>query len=194
MAIPNPNPNIADGIKSDNKTYSSNKIESLISTSQLPEIGESDEGKVVTVGSDGYELDTPVTPESIIDDTAAAADTVYSSSKVDTLLSGKQDTLTVTQEAGSYAAGLMESDSALSIITYGKVLVISGYFKALAEIPANTTIASINKTLKDQLFYMGFITGVNVYGFRIDNSGVITNRQTVPASGYVNFSAVAVLA
>ena len=91
MAIPNPNPNIADGIKSDNKTYSSNKIESLISTSQLPEIGEGDEGKVVTVGSDGYELDTPVAPESIIDDSAAASDTVYSSSKVDTLLSGKAD-------------------------------------------------------------------------------------------------------
>lgn len=31
MAIPNPNPNIADGVKSDNTTYSSNKIESLIS-------------------------------------------------------------------------------------------------------------------------------------------------------------------
>lgn len=194
MAIPNPNPNIADGIKSDNKTYSSNKIESLISTSQLPEIGEGDEGKVVTVGSDGYELDTPVAPESIIDDSASAVDTVYSSSKVDTLLSGKQDALNVTMESGSYASGLMENDSALSVITYGKVLVISGYFKALAEIPANTTIASLNKSLKDQLFYMGFITGVSVYGFRIDNSGVITNRQAIPTSGYVNFSAVAVLA
>ena len=32
MAIPNPNPNIADGVKCDNKTYSSNKIEALIST------------------------------------------------------------------------------------------------------------------------------------------------------------------
>lgn len=62
MAIPNPNPNIADGIKSDNKTYSSNKIESMISTSQLPEIGEGDTGKVVTVGADGYELDTTVVP------------------------------------------------------------------------------------------------------------------------------------
>lgn len=94
MAIPNPNPNIADGIKSDNKTYSSNKIESLIKTATelpIPEAG--DAGKVLTVNSDsdGYELDTPVSPESIIDDTAAAADTVYSSSKVDTLLSGKQD-------------------------------------------------------------------------------------------------------
>lgn len=226
MAIPNPNPNIADGIKSDNKTYSSNKIESLIKTATelpipeagdagkvltvnsdsdgyeldnvggIPSIAAGDAGKVITVnaGASAYELATPVAPESIIDDTAAAADSVYSSSKVNTLLSGKQDALNVTMESGSYEAGLMENDSALSIITYGKVLVISGYFKALAEIPANTSIASLNKTLKDQLFYMGFITGVNVYGFRIDNSGVITNRQVIPTSGYVNFSAVAVLA
>ena len=60
MAIPNPNPNIADGIKSDNKTYSSNKIESLINTATelpIPEAG--DAGKVLTVNSDadGYELD-----------------------------------------------------------------------------------------------------------------------------------------
>ena len=37
MAIPNPNPNIADGIKCDNKTYSSNKIESLISAAPTTE-------------------------------------------------------------------------------------------------------------------------------------------------------------
>ena len=60
MAIPNPNPNIADGIKSDNKTYSSNKIESLIQTATelpIPEAG--DAGKVLTVNedADGYELD-----------------------------------------------------------------------------------------------------------------------------------------
>lgn len=59
MAIPNPNPNIADGIKSDNKTYSSNKIESLIKTATelpIPEAG--DAGKVLTVnaGETGYEL------------------------------------------------------------------------------------------------------------------------------------------
>lgn len=60
MAIPNPNPNIADGIKSDNKTYSSNKIESLIKTATelpIPEAG--DTGKVLAVnsGEDGYELE-----------------------------------------------------------------------------------------------------------------------------------------
>lgn len=58
MAIPNPNPNIADGVKCDNKTYSSNKIESLISTAtELPIPEEGDAGKVLTVDDElGYEL------------------------------------------------------------------------------------------------------------------------------------------
>lgn len=68
MAIPNPNPNIADGIKSDNKTYSSNKIESLIKTATelpIPEAG--DAGKLVAVNEDlGYTLDPPpVIPDEI---------------------------------------------------------------------------------------------------------------------------------
>lgn len=67
MAIPNPNPNIADGIKSDNKTYSSNKIESLISAAtELPVPEEGDAGKVLAVNSDedGYVLsDLPTYPE-----------------------------------------------------------------------------------------------------------------------------------
>lgn len=126
MAIPNPYPNIADDVKSDVTTYSSNKIESLIKTATelpIPEAGDAgkvltvnedadgyklddipaelptpevgDAGKVLTVnaGEDGYELKTPVAPTSIIDDTASSATTVYSSDKVDTLLSGKEDTL-----------------------------------------------------------------------------------------------------
>lgn len=112
MAIPNPNPNIADGIKSDNKTYSSNKIESLIKTATelpIPEAG--DAGKVLTVNSDsdGYELDTPVSPKSIIDDTAASDSSVYSSDKVDDLLSDKQNNITsvsatVAPEANVYVS------------------------------------------------------------------------------------------
>lgn len=78
MAIPNPNPNIADGIKCDNKTYSSNKIESLISAATelpIPEAG--DAGKVLTVNAaeDGYELDTPVTHDPIVGTATATADT-----------------------------------------------------------------------------------------------------------------------
>lgn len=97
MAIPNPNPNIADGIKCDNKTYSSNKIESLISAATelpIPEAG--DAGKVLTVNAaeDGYELDTPVDPASIIDDSASSSDTVYSSSKVDSIIDGLKPVIT----------------------------------------------------------------------------------------------------
>lgn len=82
MAIPNPNPNIADGVKSDNKTYSSNKIESLISAATelpIPEAG--DAGKVLTVNAaeDGYELDTPVTPSDIEDLYIVRTQTVASS-------------------------------------------------------------------------------------------------------------------
>ena len=61
MAIPNPNPNIADGIKCDNKTYSSNKIESLIQgATELPIPAAGDAGKALVVNSDedGYELET----------------------------------------------------------------------------------------------------------------------------------------
>lgn len=141
MAIPNPNPNIADGIKSDNKTYSSNKIESLIKTATelpipeagdagkvltvnsdsdgyeldnvggIPSIGSGDAGKVITVnaGETAYELATPVAPESIIDDSEAAADTVYSSSKVDTLLSDKASASDLTTLSGLVSAMNIES-------------------------------------------------------------------------------------
>ena len=126
MAIPNPNPNIADGIKSDNKTYSSNKIESLIKTATelpIPEAG--DAGKVLTVNAaeDGYKLDTPVAPESIIDDSAAAADSVYSSSKVDALLSAKQDALAVTTATATAEEGTSIPDNYLR--KYGKVVQVN---------------------------------------------------------------------
>lgn len=123
MGIPNPL-NIADDLKSDCTTYSSNKIENLISTetelptpaagdagkvltvngdsdgyeldvipSELPVISEGDAGKVLGVSDDAYALIEQVDPESIIDDTASATTTVYSSDKVDDLLSDKQDAL-----------------------------------------------------------------------------------------------------
>lgn len=135
MAIPNPNPNIADGIKCDNKTYSSNKIESLISTATelpIPEAG--DAGKVLTVNAteDGYELDTPVAPTSIIDDSASAADTVYSSSKVADLLSGKQDTL----ETKDYTISLANNSYVSPFLTYFETDIS-------ADIPAGKQIASV---------------------------------------------------
>lgn len=156
MAIPNPNPNIADGYPCDNKTYSSNKIEDLIQVAtelpvihdgdagkvltvnadsdayeldaiptEVPEIASGDAGKVITVnaGETAYELATPVEPESIIDDEASAADTVYSSSKVDTLLSDKQDAISVTTATATPEEGTTIADNYLR--KYGKVVQVN---------------------------------------------------------------------
>lgn len=121
MAIPNPNPNIADGIKSDNKTYSSNKIESLIKTATelpIPEAG--DAGKVLAVDDElGYELLSPVDPSVLIDDTASATTTTYSSDKIDTLLSDKQNYLSM---------GDISADGDMDNIT------TSGYYRAVAGV------------------------------------------------------------
>ena len=78
MAIPNPNPNIADGIKSDNKTYSSNKIESLIhAATELPIPEDGDAGKVVTVNEDlEYDLEAVQAPCIVDDITIASAFTI----------------------------------------------------------------------------------------------------------------------
>ena len=74
MAIPNPNPNIEDGKKCDNKTYSSNKIESLVAeATELPTPEAGDAGKVLTVNAaeDGYKLDA--IPKEVPDTAAADA-------------------------------------------------------------------------------------------------------------------------
>lgn len=136
MAIPNPNPNIADGIKCDNKTYSSNKIEALISTATelpIPEAG--DEGKVLTVNSDhdGYELDTPVDPTSIIDDSASSETTVYSSDKVDDIESGldsRLDDLEATTISIAKTEGAAEALPVPNIKRAGNVILI-GFFTLL---------------------------------------------------------------
>lgn len=92
MAIPNPNPNIADGIKSDNKTYSSNKIESLIKTAtELPIPEDGDAGKVLTVNSaeTGYELTTPVDYSSDIEAVDDKLDYSATETEVGTWIDGK---------------------------------------------------------------------------------------------------------
>lgn len=180
MAIPNPNPNIADGIKSDNKTYSSNKIESLITSSQIPVIGEGDEGKVVTVGSDGYELITPIAPESIIDDSAAADDTVYSSNKVNDLLSDKADSSDVDNSSITITrvSGVSESVPLLSAYRKGHTIIIN----MAVQIPAGTYSSALN----------GGTWQINVAPndqyFSVVLVGSSTNLLTVRSNGIIGFN------
>ena len=221
MAIPNPNPNIEDGKKCDNKTYSSNKIESLIKTATelpIPEAG--DAGKVLTVNSDsdGYELDnvggipsiesgdagkvitvnagetayelaTPVTPESIIDDTAAAADSVYSSSKVDTLLSNKvsksvsaliTDTLDVA----------MNANSGMTHRSIDVLAIVSCIFNATSNVTSNTQIAHLEGLSQTGQVFISCNGSAGTSGrFKIEN-GKVYPEFAMPAGEYFSLSFV----
>lgn len=189
MAIPNPNPNIEDGKKCDNKTYSSNKIESLITASQIPVIGEGDEGKVVTVGSDGYELDTPVAPESIIDDSAAAADTVYSSSKVDTLLSGKINK-TVSALVTDTLDVAMNANSGMSHRSIDVLAIVSCIFNANSNVTSNTQIAHLEGLSQTGQVFVSCNGSAGTSGrFKIEN-GKVYPEFAMPAGEYFSLSFV----
>lgn len=214
MAIPNPNPNIADGIKSDNKTYSSNKIESLIKTATelpIPEAGDAgkvltvnsdadgyeldvipaelptpeagDAGKVLTVNAaeDGYELDTPVDPTSIIDDSASSSDSVYSSSKVDNLLSDKEDS-----SAALKIASVTLSDISISVGA-GTVTDICFNTDISSELPDGATLqAIIVETIDPKL---GIARSWVTSGNKIAISASNPTTSTVTVTG-VTFKAI----
>lgn len=186
MAIPNPNPNIADGYKSDNKTYSSNKIESLITmATELPVPAAGDAGKVLTVneGATGYELDTPVAPTSIIDDEASSTSTVYSSDKVDTLLADKQDALSVTTSTATPEEGTTFDDNYLR--KYGKSVQINLTLK-VASVTRWATIATLSEAYrpKNTITILGCnaqtSNGVQFCSVQITNEGLIRFANALP--------------
>ena len=190
MAIPNPNPNIEDGKKCDNKTYSSNKIESLVAeATELPTPEEGDAGKVLTVNADadGYELDTPVAPESIIDDTASADDAVYSSNKTLSVINDE------VSDTVSFLTGLME-DGSMTIITNNKLCCITGYFKLNADIPFNTKIAELGVTPAAYFYFEGFRSNGSAYHFKLDDHGDLYIMSAADTAGYINIGTAFILA
>ena len=219
MAIPNPNPNIADGIKSDNKTYSSNKIESLIKTATelpIPEAG--DAGKVLTVNSDsdGYELD--YADHDLIDDNTASADTVYSSNKVDLLLSAKANTaeLATVATSGDYddlldkpiekvtgvafGSKIDTTNSIVKVYKIGKVCWVYGYIALsdsisdghvlLTGLPARSGARSAN-TIPIMTGNLYFNSTVNPKACYVDASGNLAIALNTPltTSDYILINA-----
>lgn len=165
MAIPNPNPNIADGIKSDNKTYSSNKIESLISSATelpIPEAG--DAGKVLTVNADedGYVLTTP-------------------------------DPLPTTEALTiDYAITVTQGD--VSAYRYGNVIVISGYFKIAADESSQVSIIELSDvTIPAEIFTATTSSAGTNLRLKLDTDGKLINESTIKGNEYYGFTVVVIV-
>lgn len=148
MAIPNPNPNIADGIKSDNKTYSSNKIESLIKTATelpIPEAG--DAGKVLTVNSDsdGYELDS--LPDLTVYQTKED-DSLQTTS--DTVVGAINEVNTViTQRTPKFIGSLIKTSDS----TTGKVIIPYADLNITNRPAAIIGVQESNAAISANIFY-----------------------------------------
>lgn len=152
MAIPNPNPNIADGIKSDNKTYSSNKIESLISSATelpTPEAGDSGKALVVNSGEDGYTL------ESI----------------------SEAPTLTVIDKDDFF----VDSTNVVNFnaVQYGKLIIVNRFKLGNCSYPGTTTVHANVKTefIPASTIRFPFDEGVGVdmhVGFMLDDGKIQT--------------------
>lgn len=202
MAIPNPNPNIADGIKSDNKTYSSNKIESLIkSATELPIPEEGDAGKVLTVNSDGDGYELAFSGHDLIDDNTASADTAYSSSKVDSLLNDKVNTADLAKVTGiAFGSNIDSSNSIVKVYKIGKVCWIYCYIALsdsisdghtlLTGLPARAGARSAN-TIPVMVGNSYFNATVNPKACYVDASGnlAIALNASLTTSDYILINA-----
>ena len=201
MAIPNPNPNIADGLKCDNKTYSSNKIESLIKVAtELPIPEEGDTGKVLTVNNDlGYDLETAPgdrLPETVladagkvvtvnadgsayeldtpiaIDDSASSESTVYSSDKVDDLLEPLTETTASVTVHTNVTAGDV-SDAV--IVRRGNVVIVR--FESTIKAGTYTNLYNVSPVPSTKQLAVVDISG-NTKTITISTSGVISFTQS----------------
>ena len=166
MAIPNPNPNIEDGKKCDNKTYSSNKIESLIAAAtELPTPEAGDAGKVLTVNAaeDGYELDTP----------AIDADGV-------TAINTKLNNL----EADTISVSLIEGITGVSlpaVVRRGNVAIVRFQISVPAGTYTDIWQLSVNPSMLQNTIMS---LGGNIVGVKVSTDGKIgfVSSQTLNAS------------
>lgn len=172
MAIPNPNPNIADGYKSDNKTYSSNKIESLITmATELPVPAAGDAGKVLTVnaGADAYELDTPLA----IDDAASSVSTVYSSDKVEDLL----EPLTANTATIAVHSDITEGNlSNAVIVRSGNTVIVR--FEVSIKAGTYTNLYNVTPVPSTKQLAVVDVSG-NIKPISVSTGGVIAFTQSV---------------
>lgn len=134
MAIPNPYPNIADDVKSDVTTYSSNKIESLISAAtEVPVPASGDAGKVLAVkaSEDGYELES-------------LADVATTGDYTDLINTPDVPTLTVIDKDDFF----VDSTEVVNFdaVQYGKLIIVNRFKLGNCSYPGTTTVQANVKT------------------------------------------------
>ena len=197
-------------VNADSDAYELDTVPNELPT---PEVG--DEGKVLAVDNElGYELAAPVDPSVLIDDTAAATTTTYSSDKINTLLSDKANSadLATVATSGSYAdlinkpisketgvgfgAKVTAADSIVKVYSIGKVCQIYAYIALANDITDGDTIltglperagARSANTIPVHVGNSYFNTDSVVKGSFVDASGnlCIATSTTIESSNYI---------
>ncbi len=109
----------------------------------------------------------------------------------------KQNILTSSQRDGTYSSAITinPNDKELKIRTYGKMVVIEGFFQAKADISANTLISSTGLSFLGQAQFVGFGgSGNSPIPFNISQSGNITVLAGISNNSWVNFCVTNMLA
>ena len=102
-------------------------------------------------------------------------------------------TNSITKESKSYASGIAKSGSGLTMTTYNKIVFISGYLNTNTALSQNDVIANLGITLKEQVFFTGYINGGGIYGMQIESNGSMKVQHSIGTNVWLNFSAFAIL-
>lgn len=147
----------------------------------------------------------------IIDDSTASETTVYSSDKVEDLLSDKQDktdnNLTTTNKTVVGAINELNTVSTLtatwnttyinagSLTAYkcGKIVFITAFFRSTNGFNANTIFGSISGiNLKDVIYESAYGSGGQSIRLKVNTNGTLENESAVQANSWFSFSAVGI--
>lgn len=101
---------------------------------------------------------------------------------------------TYTKVSKSYASGIAQTGSGLSLTTYNKIAFVSGYLHLNGSTAADTTLADLGTALAEQAYGLGFISGGSPVELQIDGTGHLVLKRSVTGTPWINFSFMIILA